>query len=862
MKIIQKITAGLLKAGRRTNKYLQQSGGSLALLLIFLNWNVQAVAPLAGSTIGNQATASYDDGSGVRRTTFSNVTTTYVQQIASIVLTASQTKDVAAGGQIIFSHTVNNNGNGTDTFNLGITQTSGFVLNNIQIFADSNSNGVPDNNTPITQTPALASGGTFSFVIVGYAPGSVTAGQTSVITVVARSVFDNTVVNPTANVDTAVVTGGAVINVTKSINDGTGTSPSGPYTYTLTYNNTGNSASSNLTLIDTIPSGMTYVAGSGRWSVAGSTALTDANGGDVAGINYDAVTIAGQLKIVITNVAPGQAGTITFQVNVNSGVPAGFIDNVANYSYFDGNTQQNGLQSNPARFTVVSSAGVTLTGATIASATEGSTVSFTNVLRNTGNAIDTFNLTIGTSSFPAGTAFILLRSDAQTPLADSNGDGIPDTGPVAPNATYNVILKAMLPANSGGASGHDDDAGTYVVHKTATSVNDPSKSASCNDTLSAILGKKVDITASTPYNASALGYGAGPEANPVVTQIGTAGSTIVYTNYINNTGGSSDDYNLSMAVPSGWSVMFMDNSGNTVTGTGSIAASNSVKILAYVTIPANATAGTNELVISAISPVSGASDSMHVRTVISPIRAFTLTPNNAGQIYPGGAITYSHTLRNTGNTPEGGSFSTINLTKVDAAAGWSTVVYLNVSGSGVLAPTDPVISSVTNLLNPNQSVVVIVKVFSPAGANSGAQNVTTITATMVNGSYATAVPSAVNVTDTTTVITSLLTLLKEQGLDTNCSGTITSYTTATANAMPGACLGYRLTARNLGTLTATNVVINDTVPPFTTFITGSLSTPAGATVISDGTTGALSVQVPTLAPNATAEVTFRVKIAQ
>ena len=70
-----------------------------------------------------------------------------------------------------------------------------------------------------------------------------------------------------SNTDQVTVSTNAVVNVTKAISAGNGASPSGPYTYTLSYTNSGNAGATQLVLFDAVPAGMTYVPGSARWSM-------------------------------------------------------------------------------------------------------------------------------------------------------------------------------------------------------------------------------------------------------------------------------------------------------------------------------------------------------------------------------------------------------------------------------------------------------------------------------------------------------------------------------------------------------------------------------------------------------------------
>ncbi len=276
-----------------------------------------AAAP-AGTTIGNQASATYMDAGSVSRTVTSNAVVTAVQQVASLTLTANNTKTGAIGGQMYFPHTLTNTGNGPDTFTLSPGQSGTVTLTGVAFYADANGDGIPDSSTAITTTGQIASGRVFKLVASGTIPGSAVAGNTNTLTVTATSVF--TPATTAANTDSTTVTGNAVIQVSQAIDLTQGPS-SGTRTITLNYTNVGNVAAANLTLADLVPSGMTYVANSARWSVTGAgTALTDASNSDSqSGIIYDwNVTTTDKITAVIASVAPGSSGTLTFQASINS----------------------------------------------------------------------------------------------------------------------------------------------------------------------------------------------------------------------------------------------------------------------------------------------------------------------------------------------------------------------------------------------------------------------------------------------------------------------------------------------------------------------------------------------------------------
>jgi hypothetical protein len=131
---------------------------------------------------------------------------------------------------------------------------------------------------------------------------------------------------------------------------------------------------------------------------------------------------------------------------------------------------------------------------TINSAVQGTTVTFTQVVKNTGNGTDAFDITVPTNSFPGGTVFSLYKSDGVTPLADTSGNSVPDTGPVAAGASYTVIIKAALPA---AATGGPFNA-TIVSTSTAAGAVNAGTNASMTDRLLTITVSMPTVTAINP----------------------------------------------------------------------------------------------------------------------------------------------------------------------------------------------------------------------------------------------------------------------------------------------------------------------------------------------------------------------------
>ncbi len=184
------------------------------------------------------------------------------------------------------------------------------------------------------------------------------------------------------------------------------------------------------------------------------------------------------------------------------------------------------------------SIGVALQGDRVETAMPGETVVFRNRLTNLGDATDRFDMTLSGSTFPPGTTFGLFQSDGTTPLADTDGNGTPDTGLVASRGEYTIVVRARLPATT--------VPGEYRVTKTATSARTPLGVASADDVLGTV-GRKCRVEL-TPDNQAQSGFG----------------RHVTYTHYLENKGNCEEPVRVLVgfiadSLPGWVSAAYIDN---------------------------------------------------------------------------------------------------------------------------------------------------------------------------------------------------------------------------------------------------------------------------------------------------------------
>lgn len=688
------------------------------------------------------------------------------------------------------------------------------------------------------------------------------------------------------------------------------------------YSNTGGADAANVIITDVLPGQLTYVADKGLWSDGGTMADT---GGAVDHTNGQGHTISysfdtGTVKATLSAVPVGKTGYIEFVGAVVTGA-AGTISNTGTID-----SDQTDLQtSNEARLVIDDNGaiGVTLADRAVANksyagrpaadgtdgaydtapasstdedATGNDVVAYTEtylpssipvpfevIITNHSNAAQRFDLSAAAGNFPAGTTFSFATTDG-APVLDTNSNGRPDVQ-VGANSVARFFVRANLPDGAARSAGAEP---AWEATVTATAVSNPAVSNRTRLRISSgVGGGTVDL-----QNADELAAGlnvANDNGAPWTTVTTNPGQAAEFTLVVKNNRSVSDSFNLSFSgsnfapgsMPAGWQVVFR-NAGGTVTNTGVIAPGASATFTAVVTPPATAAPGNTDVYFRAASASSAAVvDTKLDRVTVGQVVDLSIRTDQTAQAAPGGVVVMTHTLENLGNVaitngpigynPDFPSFA--ETLRVDA------------NGNGVLDSTDATVTSIANILTaldktelaPGDRVLLFSRVQAPASAVGGlSESAKIVVSSSLTAPGETTVTdgntSNNSVTETVTIVSGNVVVVKEQAVDADCngtadSGTAFSFTQAGQAADPGACIVYRITATNMGTADATELKIDDATPAYTAYVASSGAATGGSSATlalepADGATGAIRSTHGTLAPGQVARLTFRVKIDQ
>jgi len=248
-----------------------------------------------------------------------------------------------------------------------------------------------------------------------------------------------------------------------------------------------------------------------------------------------------------------------------------------------------------------------------------------------------------------------------------------------------------------------------------------------------------------------------------------------------------------------------------------------------------------------------------VTTTVLPVASFTLVDPRVVTANANNQVSLSHTLTNTGNSSDTFTVSVANVANGSSGDSYDfggLNVYLDANKDGVPDSQTPVTSVV---LAAGESVNLIVQATTASTAQVNDLGKLTVSAVST-------VDNAVKAenTDTVKITTGAVISLTKSASVTAIDATKASTTDREVE--------YKLVYQNTGNSTATNVTVTDVLPAGLTYVAGSAKLAGVAQTDAvggddykfDGSVaqGTVTLTIPSLAPNTTGVLTFKVIVAK
>lgn len=327
--------------GGAKHQLLRPSYSALLLCALALPMQAHAAGTVAGSTISNTASASFDNGAGTQ-TINSNTVNLRVDELLDVTVASNNPSDVATtpgGTNQLLTFTVTNTGNGQEAFGLSTIANVGgdnYDPTITGIYID-NGDGIFDPATDTLYTagsndPVLNPDQSARIFVVATTPGTVADNDRGIVTLVAAAKTGtgapgttfagqgqgggDAVVGSTGadgQDNGAYKVSAATVTLVKSavVADPFGGSepvPGATITYTITATVAGTGSVGGLAITDNIPADTSYVTGSITLGGAPLSDASDADAGDYNGT---------RIRVQLGTVAGGQTRTVTFKTKID-----------------------------------------------------------------------------------------------------------------------------------------------------------------------------------------------------------------------------------------------------------------------------------------------------------------------------------------------------------------------------------------------------------------------------------------------------------------------------------------------------------------------------------------------------------------
>lgn len=798
------------------------------------------------STLNNKASIYYkytsdpSSPNSVSGFVESNSVSTAIYQANINAVKTVDKQGAALGNTLIYSIAISNTGN-TSINNVKLYDTipngTNFVTNSVQINGLAQSGATPIPGTGITVgsvAPSTTTTVSFSVTVVTIPSGNSISNSA---TISYNYTTDPSVPNgASGSVNTGIVNtsvGQITFNAVKSVNKSLATLGE-EIGYTIALKNLGNTGASNILVVDTLPSSISFVNGSVQVNGSAQGSMTPNN-------------------ISIPSISSGQTATVTFKATVISIPNPNTITNSAyvGYKYTvdplnpngeSGSTTTNSVSSNLGQVTLNAIKYVDKVGVAV-----GDIVTYTIVLTNTGNLVA--NTVVFKDTIPTGMTF--------------NSNTVKVNG---------SLLAGAIPSGTGVSVGTINSGATATIEFKATVNTIPSPSTIIN-TGTAIYNYTIDP--STPNS----GIG-GANTNSVSTSVGAAtvnltksvdkttaalGDKLTYYTAIKNLGNISvNDVIFIDTIPNGTTFV---NGSVSIDGVSQLGGSISPPLGLQVgnissgtvkTISYDVNIGTinNNILTSAASFVSykytldpsvpngkgseGLSNT--VDTAISRVDLNVVKSVDKSGATIGDEINYTLGLKNTGNV------SADNVTITDTTPNGTAFV--------------------TNSLKLN-GIIKTGETTNPPGYNLGSIPANTLYTVTFKVTVIT-LPSPNIITNNAAVAYNFSVGSTTKNNNTISNDVLTTIGRAELNSIKsvdkvGATIGdtlrYTISINNTGNIVANSVRLKDTIPNGTTFVNDSVIV-NGIPQLSVNPELSNGISVGNINVGETAIVVFNVKVIQ